>query len=169
MLKKILFINFFFLLFNLTLSYSAEKIVYLDIDFILNQSKPAKSIIIKIEKAEKKEILRLKSIEKDLKKENEEIKKTKNLISEEEFVKKVNDFKKKLSDYENNKKKVVLSLNEKKKEELNKLLDLINPIIQKYMDKNSIDVIIDKKNVYMAKKNYDITNEILQLVNKEIK
>ena len=37
------------------------------------------------------------------------------------------------------------------------------------MDKNSIDVIIDKKNVYMAKKNYDITNEILQLVNKEIK
>ena len=48
-------------------------------------------------------------------------------------------------------KKVVSSLNEKKNE-LNRLLDLINPIIQKYMDKNSIDVIIDKKHVYMAKK-----------------
>ncbi len=169
MLKKVLFLNFFFLLFTFTLSHSAEKIVYLDIDFILNQSKPAKSLIIKIEKVEKKEISKLKSIEKDLKKENEEIKKTKNLISEEEFKKKINDFKKKLSDYENNKKKVVLSLNKNKKDELNKLLDLINPIIKKYMDSNSIDVIIDKKHVYMAKKNYDITNEILQLVNKEIK
>ena len=37
------------------------------------------------------------------------------------------------------------------------------------MDQNSIDMIIDKKNIYIAKKNFDITNDILELVNKEIK
>ncbi len=49
------------------------------------------------------------------------------------------------------------------------MLNKINPIIKNYMDQNSIDMIIDKKNIYIAKKNFDITNDILELVNKEIK
>ena len=37
------------------------------------------------------------------------------------------------------------------------------------MDKNSIDIVIDKKNIFIAKTDKDITKDILEIINKEIK
>ena len=37
------------------------------------------------------------------------------------------------------------------------------------MQKNSIDIIIDKKNIFMAKSKNDITKDILEIVNTKIK
>ena len=56
MLKKVIFflsINFF--LFSTQNIFAAEKVVYLDVNFILNKSKPAISIIKRIEKIKDKE------------------------------------------------------------------------------------------------------------------
>tara|TARA_B100000900_G_scaffold223904_1_gene190005 strand:- start:1468 stop:1977 length:510 start_codon:yes stop_codon:yes gene_type:complete len=169
MFKRLLLAQFLILNIFITNSFSAEKMVILDINFILNESKPAKSIIKEIESIEKKEISKLQSLEKKLKKKNEDIIKTKNLLSEEEFNKKVVEFRKELSSFDKNKKEVVNNLNKKKKLELNKLLNQITPLIQEYMKQNSIDVIIDKKNVFIVKSEHDITKEILELINKKIK
>ncbi|MDC0240737.1 hypothetical protein OAK08_03760, partial [Candidatus Pelagibacter sp.] len=49
------------------------------------------------------------------------------------------------------------------------LLNLINPIIEKYMAENSIYMLIDKKNVFIASKNFDITNKLIELINNQIK
>ena len=49
------------------------------------------------------------------------------------------------------------------------LLNKINPIIQDYMQKNSISIIFDKKNIYIADKNYDISNNLIEIINKKIK
>ena len=48
-------------------------------------------------------------------------------------------------------------------------LNLINPIIEKYMSDNSIYMLIDKKNVFIASKDYDITNNLIELINNQIK
>ena len=48
-------------------------------------------------------------------------------------------------------------------------LNLINPIIEKYMSDNSIYMLIDKKNVFIASKDYDITNNLIELINNKIK
>ena len=37
------------------------------------------------------------------------------------------------------------------------------------MFENSISIILDKKNVYIADKSYDITNNLIELINKSIK
>ena len=37
------------------------------------------------------------------------------------------------------------------------------------MEKNSIDIVIDKKNIFIAKSEYDITKDILEIVNNKIK
>ena len=37
------------------------------------------------------------------------------------------------------------------------------------MDKNSISILIEKKNIFIAKSNYDITKNILKIINNEIK
>ena len=48
-------------------------------------------------------------------------------------------------------------------------MNLINPIIEKYMSDNSIYMIIDKKNVFIASKDYDITNNLIKLIDNQIK
>ena len=52
---------------------------------------------------------------------------------------------------------------------LTSLLKKLTPILEEYSKKNSIRIIVQKKHIVMGKKEDDITNEILDLVNKKIK
>ena len=165
--------NFFFIIiFYLSGSFSwwsSEKIAFLDVDLILNKSKPALSIIKKIENIRNQETKKLKKFEDDLAKKNEEIKKTKNLVSEKELNNKIALLRQEAKSFEELRKKTIKDLNIKRNEELNNFLKLINPIVQEYMQKNSIDIIIDKKNIFMAKSKNDITEDILAIINLKIK
>ena len=169
MYKKFsILIHLFFFLITSN-AYSNEKVVYLDVDFIINKSKPAISIIKKIDKIRNKENKNLKNIEEKIKKKNNELKKTKNLISEDEFKDKVAKFRDELKQFETKKIKTINEINKKRQQELNDFLSLINPLIQEYMEKNSIDIVIDKKNIFIAKSELDITKDILEIVNNKIK
>ena len=45
----------------------------------------------------------------------------------------------------------------------------MSPILKEYAEKNSISLILQKKNIVMGKKEIEITNEILSIANKKIK
>ena len=45
----------------------------------------------------------------------------------------------------------------------------MNPIIAKYADENNISIILAKQNIVIGKTELDVTDEILILVNKNIK
>ena len=126
-------------------------------------------IIEKIEKIRDQETEKLIKIENNLKKKNDEIAKTKNLISKEELNKKISSLRNEAKTFEELRIKTIKDLNIKRKKELDQFLKLINPIIQEYMKEKSIDMIIDKKNIFMAKSKNDITNDILTIVNNKIK
>ena len=126
-------------------------------------------IIKKIEKIRDEETNKLMKIENNLKKKNEEIVKTKNLISPEELNKKISSLRNEAKSFEELKKKTIKDLNVRRNKELDQFLKLINPIVQEYMKEKSIDIIIDKKNIFMAKSKNDITNDILTIVNNKIK
>ena len=166
--KKIFLIVIFFLL-SFTKVWSKENIAFLDVELIINKSEPALKIIKKIEKLRNKESKKLKEIENELNKKNEEILKTKNLISEEELKNKISALRKEANLFEELRKKTIKDLNLKKNNELSEFLKLIDPLVRKYMRENSIDIIIDKKNIFMAKTEIDITKDILQIINTEIK
>ena len=165
--KKFLIVIFFLLSF--TKVWSKENIAFLDVELIINKSEPALKIIKKIEKLRNKESKKLKEIENELNKKNEEILKTKNLISEEELKNKISVLRKEANMFEELRKKTIKDLNIKKNNELSEFLKLIDPLVRKYMRENSIDIIIDKKNIFMAKAENDITKDILQIINTEIK
>jgi len=169
MLKKFLIIIYLFLLLSPSNAHSNEKIVYLDVDFIINKSKPAISIIKKIDKIRDKETKNIQNAEEQIKKKNDELKKTKNLVSEDEFKVKIAKFRNELKEFEAKKIKAINEINKKRQKELNDFLLLINPLIQDYMEKNSIDIVIDKKNIFIAKSENDITKDILEIVNNKIK
>ena len=126
-------------------------------------------IIKKIEKIRDEETNKLMKIENNLKKKNEEIVKTKNLISPEELNKKISSLRNEAKKFEELKKKTIKDLNVRRNKELDQFLKLINPIVQEYMKEKSIDIIIDKKNIFMAKSKNDITNDILAIINNKIK
>ena len=167
--KKNFFLILIFFLFGSTNLWSSEKIAFLDVEFIINKSKPALVIIKKIEKIRDQETKKLKEIEDNLKKKNDDLIKTKNLISDEELKKKISSLREEAKSFDDLRKKTIKELNIKKNKELNEFLKLINPIIQEYMKEKSIDMIIDKKNIFMAKSKNDITEDILKIVNTKIK
>ena len=45
----------------------------------------------------------------------------------------------------------------------------MNPIIENYMNQNTIDILLDRKNVYIGNVGSDITKKIIDEVNKNIK
>ena len=46
---------------------------------------------------------------------------------------------------------------------------MTNPLIESIMENNSIDILIEKKNVFIAKSKTDITNVVIDEINKNIK
>ena len=48
-------------------------------------------------------------------------------------------------------------------------INSINPIIEKYMTDNSIYILMDKKNIFIAKNDYDITQKLIKLIDNQIK
>ncbi len=168
-IKRYFVVILFFFLINISKSWSNENIAFLDVNYIVNKSKPAVLIIKRIEKLKEKETKNLKKIEDDLKKKNEEIIKSKNLLSEKELKDKISALRKEANNFEQIKIKKINEINKKRATELNNFLQLIKPVIEEYMKENSISMIIDKKNLFMAKSKNDITKDILDLVNKKIK
>ena len=75
--------------------------------------------------------------------------------------------KRKLKKYRSDKKISEEDINKIKIENTKKILNFLNPIITEYVEKNSISLVIPKKNIIVGKKKLDITDKIVQLLNNE--
>ena len=78
-------------------------------------------------------------------------------------------FIKSVSTYQNNRQKVINDLNQKKRSEFEKFFKKITPIIQNYVSEKQIDIVLDKKNIFVASKKKIITQEIIKIIDSNIK
>ena len=78
------------------------SIVYLDMEKAMNQSIVGKSLNSQLDKIHKSNLEEFKKNEEDLKKEEVLILSQKNVLSEEDYINKVNLFKEKLNSYKKN-------------------------------------------------------------------
>ena len=62
-----------------------------------------------------------------------------------------------------------LKFEEEKKKKLNNFLSKVTPLIETYVKNNSINIVLNEKNLFIASKNFDITSQIIEIVNKNIK
>ena len=168
-LTKKIFTIFIVLIIFISASNSEEQIVYLDLDNVVTNTKAGKSILSKLEKSKKSALLEFEKKEKDLKKIEEEIKRQKNVISEDEFKKRLIEFRKEISKFQKDKQKVVNEFNQKKQVEFGEFFKKITPIIEQYVSEKKIDIVLDKKNVFVASKKKDITQEIISIIDSKIK
>ena len=162
-LKKSITIIIFFIVIPTNI-FAENKIAYLDIDFILSNTNIGKSLFKKIQKFESDKINELNDKEKILKDEENKILASKNIISKDELNKNINEFQIKLKNYKNLRLDEINLLKKKRNEDILNLLKTINPMIEKYMNDNSISILIDKKNIFIADKNFDITKNLIDLI-----
>ena len=167
-LKSLTIILLFFL-FNINQAVSLEKIVFFDLDYVVSKSKAGANISKKLEKQNQKNIDVLNKEQEKLKKELEDIKKVQNIIDKKELEKKIKTHNGNVKNFNQKKKELSNNLTQQKKKEIVQLINKINPILEEYMKANSIDFILSKQGVYLSKTSYDITQEILEIVNKKIK
>jgi len=159
------------LLFILILvpGYSSEKIVYLDVEKIMQQSAAGKSIIAQLKKKREISIANFKKKEKEIRDKEKKIIAQKNVLSKEDFESKIIELRKDISNYQKERNKTSNDIARSRVKASTKLISKLTPILEDYSKKNSIRIIVQKKNIVMGKKEDDITKDILELVNQKIK
>ena len=162
-----IFVIIIFLFCN-NLSYAENLIVYIDMEKILNESKSGMSINKQLEKIHKMNIKEFKKIEDELKKKEESIIAQKNILSKEDYTKKIKILRDNENSYRKNRQEKINLLTKKRMESSSKLLSIINPILSDYSKVNNISIILQKKNVVLAKTDLNITNKIINILNSKI-
>ncbi len=158
-----------FAFFYISLSSAEISIVFVNMEKVMNQSKAGKSITLKLEEIHKGNIKLFKETEESLKKEENDIIQKKNILSNEEYNKKIELLRQKVAKYRKNRQDRINSINQKKMEASSKLLKALNPILSQYSKDNQISLILQKKNIVLGKTDLDITNKIIEIADAKIK
>lgn len=160
----------FLIFFNFTnLATSQENIAFVNIDHLIENSNIGKKLLINMDNKNKKNLDNLKKKNKILEELESSIKKKKNIITEEAYNKEVVDFKKKFQEFNKEKNQLVNEFNKFKKNELENIFKKITPIINDYMEENSVSLLFDSKNIFMGAKDFDLTDDLLKKINKDLK
>jgi len=158
---------FFFL--HSTYSYGETTTAFVDVEIIMNKSTAGISITNQLSKIKNKEIEKFKKSEGELKIKEEKIISQKNVLSNEEFEKKILFLRNEIKNYNVSRNKIVQDSNQKLFKARADLLNKLTPILTNYSTDKSIDIIIPKKNILIGRTELDITNEILEIFNKKVK
>ncbi len=167
------FLKYFFIIiilfsFNVKAN-ETSKIRYINIDFILKNSIVGKKINkIAIENRDKV-FKENKKIEDKLEKQKKDILSKQNVLSKEEFEQKVVSHQKEVQEYQSKKNKEIKDMNNNNINSTKNFIKKIDEILLKYASENKIDLVLKKEILIVSNSNMDITNNILEIVNKKIK
>ena len=167
---KILLLSFLIIFSFLTKPViSEQKIAFINMNKVISTSNSGSSILKQLTELTNKNSKFLKNEENKFKQEETKLISQKNIISDADFKKKVDELKSKIEDYNKNRDKMIKDFNKLKIDNTNKLLKLINPILLKFSNDNEISIILQKKNLVIGKTELDITEEVIKIVNIEVK
>ena len=166
---KILLSSILFIFFFTNQAFSVQKIALIDMDKVISTSKSGISILKQLTDLNNKNLKFLKDEEIKFKKKETLLISQKNILSEVDFQKQIDELKAEIKKYKQNRNKMLTDFKELKINNTNNLLKLINPILIKFSNDKEISIIIQKKNLVVAKTELDITEEIIKIINAEVK
>ena len=157
-----------FLLLVSTYASAEQKIVYMDLKFVLNNSKAWKSAQDYLQKTFKDNQKKFIDEENQLKEDEKNLIASKTSLTKEEYQKKTDVLRKKVIDYQSQRKMSLEKIAKQRLEAREKLLSTIDPILNKYIQENNISVVVDRKNIIGGQTDLDITKIIIKKLNNEI-
>ena len=165
-LVKFFVVTFFLLV--CTYSFAEQKIVVLDMKYVLNFSKSGKGAQDFLKKSFTDKQKKFADIEQNLKNEEIDLLEKKTILSKEEYSKKADELRKKVIDYQSQRRASLDKIATQRAQSRETLLKTIDPILNTYMKENNISLVIDKKDMLGGKPEYDITQIIVEKLNKEL-
>ena len=168
-LKKLILLNFLFITFFSIQVKSVENLHYIDFEFVLNNSLSGKSIISELDDIKKKNDIKFKKKSDVIKLNQKKIAQQKNVINNTEFELKISNLNKEIDNYKKELNKELTKIENLRNKANGELIKIVNDILIEYSDKNSIDLIINKKSVIVGKSDLEITSEIIKILNNKIK
>ena len=157
-----------FLLLICTHVSAEQKIAYLDMKFVLNNSKAGKGAQDFLQKSFKENQKKFSDTENALKKEENGLLAQKTILTKEEYQKKTDNLRKKVIDYQSQRRLSLEKITTQRAEARQKLLEILDPILKTYTEENNISLVIDKKDVLVGNTDLDITNIIVKKLNKKL-
>ena len=165
-MKKLIFFIFFICIEQ---SIAKTNIAYLDVQYIIDKSELGiyyKNKLNLIKNKSKSELIKK---EQKIKEIQTDIKNKSNILKKDEIDSKVVELNKIVNKYQSDRKILNKKFTDEKNKYTSKILELLNPLLTEYVEKNNIHLVIEKKNVLIGMKTLDITNQILLIFNEEIK
>lgn len=166
-MKKIILLILF--IFQTNLSKADNRIVYLDIQFIIDNSDLGKFYKTKLLNVQEEKKNELKAKEIEIKEKEKKINNQKNILKKEEINNKLKELNKTVRLYQDERNEVAKQLLDDKKTYTAKILKILNPLLTEYVKKNNINLVLEKKNILIGVKTLDITNDLIKIFNDETK
>tara|TARA_B100000029_G_scaffold424409_1_gene432139 strand:- start:1293 stop:1817 length:525 start_codon:yes stop_codon:yes gene_type:complete len=157
-----------FLLLLCTYGSADQKIAYLDMKFVLNNSKAGKGAQDYLKKTFNENQKKLSNRESELKKEESDLLSKKSILTKEEYASKSTELRKKVMKYQSDKRLALEKIANLRAEARAKLIKELDPILENYIKENGIATILDKKNIVKGKTELDITNLIVKELNQKV-
>ncbi len=157
-----------FLLLNCTHAFAEQKLVTLDMKYVLNNSKAGKEAQDFLKKLLLDNNKKFSDIENNLKEEETDLLEKKNILSKEEYQKKADTLRKKVIDYQSQRRAALDKVANQRTKARQTLLKTIDPLLNTYIQENDISIVIDRKYVLGGRTDLDITDSIIKKLNKEL-
>ena len=165
-LVKFFVVTFFLLV--CTYSFAEQKIVMLDMTFVLNESKAGKGAQDFLKKSFTDNQKKFIEIEKSLKKEERDLLEKKNILTKDEYNKKTDSLRKKVIDYQSQRRLAMDKIATQRAESREILMKKLVPIVDAYIKEHNISLVMDKKTMVGGLTKYDVTEDITKRLDKEL-
>ena len=164
---KFFFITSFIFLFFKGVVY-AENIYFIDFSRVLNNSKAGSEAQKKLKDNFESESKKFKLEEENIRKEEKDLISQKKVLSNEDYQKKLNVLRSKAALIQKSQQDSLNLIATSRNNARQALLTSLNPIIKKYMEENNIRIVLDKQSVILGDTALEITDKIIEILNKEV-
>ena len=161
------FVVTFFLLFS-TDVIAEQKIVVLDLKYVLNNSKAGKNAQDFLKKSYNNNLKKYADMEKALKKEEQDLLTKKTVLSKEEYTKKTDALRKKVIDFQSQRRASIDKIATQRSNSRETLIQALDPILDTYIKEKNIALVLDKKFALGGVPENDITTIITEKLNKTL-
>ena len=157
-----------YLIFGTTNAFAEDKVVYIDMNKILTDSKVGIFVEKELTKSHEEKLDNFNKTEEKLKKEEIDLISKRNVMAREEFDKNVKILNEKAQEYQTQRRKWFDDISQKRNKARAEVLKSLDPIMTEYFEKNNISLILYKRNIAIGISELDVTDKIIDELNKKL-
>ena len=149
-------------------SYPNTSIAIVDLNLILSDSKAAKNATKQFEEIQKDIEDEIIASDKKMLEERNKLIEQQSVIAPEAFELKAKDYESKLQNYQIEKQNKLRKLEGVLQNARNEILENVKPILEELSKEFGVTVILEKNSVLLSANNMDLTDDIIQKLNKKL-